>query len=562
MKRAENPPQPDPTAAVAQLFATGDGSPDLNQKLEIIRNLVQLPETSRDVALLDILRAIDRQIYSLRRAGDLTRELRLKIDELIGRLWHPAIFLAHVAAPADRRGYVQIGTAERIVGIIAEVPLDSLSKGKEVLLNPTQSAIVAVSTRGIPRVLDIATVAEITRHHTVFIRRQEEEIELELADGVAIGDLAAGDRIRYSRNACLVYGKVEKTAKPRFLLSETPTTQLAEVGGQDENLEKLLNTLGIGLLAPELAEAYGISARCSVLLTGPPGCGKTLLVRAAVAEVARISGRTAKIFIVRPGELQHWLVGSSELAVRQLFQDMREAADDKSLVVLFLDEVESLARIRGHQQGFYSDQLLNALLAEIDGFTSRTGVAIVATTNRKDLLDSSMAQRLSDQELAVRPPDMIGARAILNIHMREQFPYNPNGQLASSTRREVIETALVLLFGPTSPYAQLLRLKFRDATTRVLAARDFISGRLLEQICRFSRQGALHRQHRDGAPGVRVSDMEDAVADAMEKVASAVTIFNVRNQVADLPTDLDVVAVERIARKVARPHRYLNPVLS
>ena len=218
--------------------------------------------------------------------------------------------------------------------------------------------------------------------------------------------------------------------------------------------------------------------------------------------------------------------------------------------------MDCVGRVRGHMQEHHSDKALNALLAELDGFTGRDGVAVVATTNRKDLIDSALLQRLSDHEISVSPPDMKAAKAIFSIHLNPSLPFNPNGEMASATRLEMIETAIARIYHPNSPYAQLCRLKFRDGKTKVISAREFACGRFFQQICGAAKLAAYQRELRGGERGMVVGDIEEAVASAMQRLASNVTIHNVRNQLPDLPTDVDVISVEVIPHPVDRAHRY------
>ncbi|MGD0767576.1 MAG: AAA family ATPase [Tepidisphaeraceae bacterium] len=556
MKRTENPSLND---LAAKLTAIGEGAPDLAQKLQFLHTALHLPPDAADAVFIELLKTFDRLACGLQRAGAHTAELRQKIDELVGKLWYPAIFMGHLGNPSERRVLVQIGNTLRVVGVAGEVPVESLAKGCEVMLNQHQTAVVAGSARGLPRTGEIGTVVEKTPHGSLILRSHEEEVEVELAASLENVALAPGDRVRWSSSAWIAFERIEQAQNRRFLLGETPDVSLDAVGGQQENLDRLLTVLSAVLVAPDKAADYGVTGRCSVLLTGPPGCGKTLMVRAVVSYLAKTTGRRAKFFVVKPGEWESSFVSVSERNVRDLFSSLREAAKDGSLVVLFIDEIDSVGRHRGHFQGQYADKTLNALLAELDGFTGREGVAVVATTNRKDLIDNALLQRLSDQELSVRPPDINAAKSIFSIHLRPgTVPFSPNGDAATLTRQEIIETALSRIYNPNSCYAELCRIKFRDGKTRTVSARDFASGRLIEQICRASRFLAYQRELRTGQRGLQVCDMEEAVAAAMEKVSTALTIHSVRNQLPDLPTDVDVVAVERLLRKVTRPHRFLS----
>jgi hypothetical protein len=90
----------------------------------------------------------------------------------------------------------------------------------------------------------------------------------------------------------------------------------------------------------------------------------------------------------------------------------------------------------------------------------------------------------------------------------------------------------------------------------VVWAREFTCGRLFQQICGAAKLAAYQRELRGGERGLIVCDIEEAVASAMERLASNVTIHNVRNQLPDLPTDVDVISVESIPHPVDRAHRY------
>ena len=145
---------------------------------------------------------------------------------------------------------------------------------------------------------------------------------------------------------------------------------------------------------------------------------------------------------------------------------------------------------------------------------------------------------------------MRGARAIFDIHLPETVPLDP-----LDARDEIIETAVSRVFSPNADNA-LCTLRFRDGKTRIIVARELASGRMFAQICRAACQAAFLRDLRGDAPGLRVADMQQAVSEALERLASALSRQNVHAYLSDLPQDVDVVSVEPVVRKVARPHRY------
>ena len=325
------------------------------------------------------------------------------------------------------------------------------------------------------------------------------------------------------------------------------------LGGQDANVESLLAALTTNLVDAAKAALYGLRSRQSVLLVGPNGVGKTLMARIAAAEVTRLSGRACRVFIVKPSEWEAAYVGETQANIRQCFKALHAAAQDGP-AILFLDEVEAVGRIRGDMVGHHSDKFLGALLAELDGFSDRGNVSIISATNRKDLLDPALLERLSDLELTVRRPDRDGARQIFAIHFPESLPIH-----SATNRDTLIDIAVAKLYSPNADNA-LATLRFRDGKTRVVTARELMSGRTIAQICRIACQTAFLRDVRTGEVGVQVKNIDGAVANTIERLSSTLSPRNVRAYLADLPQDVDVVAVEPVVRRVPRPDRYLVAV--
>jgi SpoVK/Ycf46/Vps4 family AAA+-type ATPase len=147
-------------------------------------------------------------------------------------------------------------------------------------------------------------------------------------------------------------------------------------------------------------------------------------------------------------------------------------------------------------------------------------------------------------------PSRDGAREIFEIYLQEDYPFQAAG------RRTVVDCAVSRLFDPNADTAVAI-VRFRDGKSRTIAARELVSGRLIEHICIAARQSAFERHARDEDEGISHEDVEEAVADAIERLATTLTTRNVGNYVTDLPQDVDVVAVEPVRRKVRR-HRYLT----
>ncbi|NDJ19791.1 AAA family ATPase [Myxacorys almedinensis] len=203
-----------------------------------------------------------------------------------------------------------------------------------------------------------------------------------------------------------------KEVKPSVLRSvevESPHVSWDQIGGLDDIKRTLQEAVEGALLYPELYQQTGAKAPRGILLWGAPGTGKTLLAKAVAAQA-----RANFIAVNGPELLSRW-VGAAEQAVRELFTKARQA----SPCVVFMDEVDTLAPIRGKFNGDsgISDRVVGQLLTELDGLQECTNVLLIAATNRPDALDPALlrAGRL-DLQLKVDLPDEQSRCAILRVH--------------------------------------------------------------------------------------------------------------------------------------------------
>ncbi|OLB67421.1 MAG: ATPase [Actinobacteria bacterium 13_2_20CM_2_72_6] len=185
---------------------------------------------------------------------------------------------------------------------------------------------------------------------------------------------------------------------------------LDEVGDMAAVKEVLTESVLWPLTYPDTFARLGVQPPRGVLLYGPPGCGKTYLVRAIAG-----TGK-ANVLSVKGAELLSKWVGESERAVRELFRRAREAAP----TLVFLDEVDALAPIRGQaSDGGTTDRVVAALLTELDGVESLRNVVVIGATNRPDLVDPALLRPGRLERLVyVPPPDGEARAAILRAAAR------------------------------------------------------------------------------------------------------------------------------------------------
>ncbi|MFN2506287.1 MAG: AAA family ATPase [Acidimicrobiales bacterium] len=187
----------------------------------------------------------------------------------------------------------------------------------------------------------------------------------------------------------------------------------ADVAGIDEALEELAE-LKHYLTEPERFVEIGARPPRGVLLSGPPGCGKTLLARALATEA------NAAFFSVAATEFVEVFVGEGSARVRDLFAEARSVAP----AIVFLDEIDAVGTRRGggtHDGSREREQTLNQILIELDGFDVRAGVIVVAATNRPEILDPALVRAgRFDRHIALGLPDRAARSRILEVHTKHK----------------------------------------------------------------------------------------------------------------------------------------------
>lgn len=173
--------------------------------------------------------------------------------------------------------------------------------------------------------------------------------------------------------------KIQPSSK-REGFATVPETTWADIGALRPVREELLTAIVEPIRNPEKYERVGITAPTGVLLWGPPGCGKTLLAKAVANE------SKANFISVKGPELLNKYVGESERAVRQVFVRARSSIP----CVIFFDELDALVPRRDDALSESSARVVNTLLTELDGLSSRQGIYVIAATNRPDIIDPAM----------------------------------------------------------------------------------------------------------------------------------------------------------------------------
>lgn len=505
--------------------------------LQIVRHLLEQDRESRQVVV---------------ELGAVNEELREAARRLASPPLYEGVFLGPVVVSETVvLARVAVAGSERLLEVASGLDLCSLRAGDRVHLTSEANAVLRRVEAG-PDPGGVVVFERWAPGGRAVVKDRDQDLVVRTAADLAAVSLKPGDLVRLDRQVWMVMERVEAGERQRFAATEEATDLPREAfAGYDRIRETVLRRVIRTLAFRELARAYGVRRdNDRILLFGPPGCGKTLLARTLAAELQRETGERCAIMKVNgaAGLYSPW-VGVTEQNIQALIRELKET--DAGYAVLFLDEVDGIARIRGGPGNVHSDRFLSTFLAEIEGFDGRARILMVAATNRADTLDPAWRERFA-WEIEVPRPRMDAARAIFRYHLGAGYPYAVGDGSAEETRAAIIESAVAQLYDPNATGSAIATVRLRDGKSRAVAARDLMSGRLIEQVCLDARERAFQRAVEGGAAGITAADMDGAVASAIERLRGTLTLHNVHVYLTDLPQDVGVVAVEPAARTVAR----------
>ncbi len=258
---------------------------------------------------------------------------------------------------------------------------------------------------------------------TVFLVSVNKRIDPEL--------LVAGARVSLNQDTLSIIDVLVDSWDPLVVASEViekPIVTYADIGGVDQQIKDLIQSVELPLLNPEAFKKMGIEPPKGVLLTGPPGTGKTMLAKA-------VANSTSATFLGMVGsELAQKYIGEGGRLVRELFDLARQRAP----AIIFIDEIDAIGskRLDSSTSGDREVQrTLMQLLAEMDGFNSLENVKIIAATNRPELLDRALLRPgRFDRVIDVGLPDFAGRTHILTI-LTKDVPLDSKIDLADFARK-------------------------------------------------------------------------------------------------------------------------------
>ena len=263
----------------------------------------------------------------------------------------------------------------------------------------------------------IGTVTDRLKDGRVSIKSSSgPDFVVHISEGIDKENLEAGDRVALHRQTLAVLESLPSTKDPLVMGAEVdnkPSENYKDIGGLVEELNELRSTVELPMLHPKRFTKVGVEPPKGVLLVGPPGTGKTLMAKA-------VANATNATFIRLIGsELVQKYIGEGARLVRELFQ----LAQEKAPSIIFIDELDAVGAKRmdvGTTGDREVQRTLMQLLGELDGFTPRGNVSIMAASNRPDILDEALLRPgRFDRIIKIPLPEEEARLKIIKIHTKE-----------------------------------------------------------------------------------------------------------------------------------------------
>jgi proteasome-associated ATPase len=525
---------------ILQELAAGSATSgaELSQLLsELLTDVLEL--AAREHRLADSLREAQHQI----------EQLQHETTELTPRQLTYGIFVRECA---DGMADVFRDGRKMRVHVSPSVDVSELRPGRHVLLD---EALNVVHVTASDRVGEVVKLQEVLADGDRALVLDSAGIEhvVKLAEHLQNNILRLGDSLLYEKNSAYAIDRFTVDVD-NFLIEEIPDIDYDKIGGLDLQIQQIREAVELPYLYSDLFERFRLRPPNGILLYGPPGCGKTMLAKTMAKSMAKqVTVRTGKtgdghFLSIKVEKMLDKYVGETERHIRLAFRRARELASGGMPVIVFLDEMDSLFRIRrsgGRRE--VEDTTVPQLISEIDGVADFRNIIVVGASNREDIIDPAILRpgRI-DLQIRVDRPNAEQAAQILAKFLTPNIPINRADLAAHSgdARKAVadmIRRTIEYLYTKDES-TKLFEVTYTNGDKETLYFSDFNSGVTIHNMVDRAKATASRRYLESRNWGLSSEDLLRAADE---------TVSNIRDFATEMAPD-DVARIsgrkgERIA---------------
>lgn len=496
--------------------------PEAFELLDRLAAEIPADRAKAQIYLTALKDAIERDALRQEERDKLMREYEEAYEKLTAPANRIGIFLRWLE---NQRAVVALGDTEYVAMVDPAIKPEDLTTGSRVLFNEAYAVIGVMPAHEGGALVKVSEALEDGRLRVGADPQNQMGRIVHRAEHLAAATIKKGDEVRVEPFGKLAVEHFPGQEVQDYFVEEVPEVPWSAIGGQEDAIALIRDTIEHPLLYPELYERFDKKPVKGILLYGPPGCGKTLIGKATAYNLAheyslRVGHEVKEYFmhISGPKILNMWL-GETERMVREIFEVARQRAKEGRLVVIFMDEAESVLRTRSSGRWLnISNTVVPQFCAELDGMVSLDNVVLILTSNRPDYIDPAVLRpERIDRKVKVRRPDRESSRAIFAIYLHDRLPIDPellrqeDGE-PSCARKALIETATAYLF-QKSKETEFLHLTLRNAQTQTLYWGDLVSGALIKSVVDRAKDIAIRRAiaEPNSEHGLRIADLEEAI---------------------------------------------------
>ncbi len=566
---------------VSAINRQNDGNRQRKSPDDFLQDYVDTQHTFQSLSIIDqILMSMDEKdkrrpmLYHLRRQ---LQEDEITFEEARRTIVEMEAALEKVTAPANRVGalleaprdgvaYISVGGSEYYANVDSRLDLKALKVGTRVLVN---DAFAIVGDLGYSSSGQVAKISDVLEDGRLRVGQEPggQVTVLSRSSDLVPASLKAGDEVRVDPNFRVALERMPKKDAKDYYLEEIPHLPWDKIGGQEEAIQAIKDTIEMPALHPDLFSRFQYSVPKGFLLYGPPGCGKTLIGKATAYNLVKQARQEAGLNLkecfmnIKGPEILNMWLGESERKVREIFSRAREKRKEGCLPVVFIDEAESvLGTRRAMRSHSISNTVVPMFCSEMDGIESLQDVVIILASNRPDLIDPAVLRpgRI-DRKIKVKRPGREGALDILKIYLTPDLPIERKtleqhgGDAPGAVESLVARTAEEIF--SRKDHTRFLEVTLRSGRKDVLRWGDLASGAIMESIVGRAKEMAIRRSI---ASGVEEGISQDDLLQAVETEYTENEIFPPTDNTEDWLKLLDYDPENVVRVSPIRPGRETN----